>query len=224
AVLQHAGRRLVGGRDPDLANDREPGRDHRSESSQPFDAGGRIAEKRLTREINPRRHRSSPKHQPFLCGEPYKLRSNLSEDSGLPRARTGGKISGQTCELKALCRGLVRGHGHPTLPKVTICAIAPRNHSCGRASRAISDRDRACNGAQADRPSAVRPSSLATQTLWPSIPLGLRGQARPPHSRAVGSSEFFPSAAGFMTGRQDVLAGDLPVLAYVFEREAGAAI
>jgi hypothetical protein len=60
AVLQHAGRRLVCRRDPDLANDREPGRDDRSESPQPFDAAGRIPEKRLIRKINPRCHRSTP--------------------------------------------------------------------------------------------------------------------------------------------------------------------
>ena len=65
AVLQHTGRQLVGGRDPDLANNWEPGRDDRAGCPQPFDAGGRIAEKRLTLEINPHHHRSSPKHQPF---------------------------------------------------------------------------------------------------------------------------------------------------------------
>ena len=57
AVLQDAGRRIVCGRDPDLADDREPGLDHRAQRPQSFDAGGGIAEKRLAGEIDLRRHR-----------------------------------------------------------------------------------------------------------------------------------------------------------------------
>ena len=56
AVLQHAGRRVVGGREPDFPDDREAGLDHRSARPQSLDAGGWIAEKLLTGEVNAHCH------------------------------------------------------------------------------------------------------------------------------------------------------------------------
>jgi hypothetical protein len=56
AVLQDAARHVVRRRDPDLADDRKPGLDDRSERPQPLDAGGRIAKIGLTQEIHTPRH------------------------------------------------------------------------------------------------------------------------------------------------------------------------
>jgi hypothetical protein len=133
------------------------------------------------------------------CGAPFKLRSTLSKDQRLPLARKRGRTSGQVCGGNRSLPGSVRRHDRSKLAKFAIAARS--NHSGRRASRAISDRDRACNGAQAGRASPVRPSSFAKQSLWPSRPSEPRRQGQTPHSRAVDPSEFSHQPRGPMTER-----------------------
>jgi hypothetical protein len=108
------------------------------------------------------------------------------------------------------------------LSQFAIFATARPNHAGRRASRAISDRDHACNGAQADRASAVRSATLGRYSSQLSMPSERPRQGPTPHSRALDSSTF--SHRRRSHDRARCPAGDLPVPPYVFEAEAQATI
>ena len=109
------------------------------------------------------------------------------------------------------------------LSQFAIFATARPNHAGRRASRAISDRDRACNGAQADRASAVRSATLGRYSSQLSMPSERLRPGAAPHSRALDSSAFSHRRRSHdrWTRRP---AGDLPVSPYVFEGEAETTI
>src|SRR5262249_39402436 len=104
-----------------------------------------------------------------------------------------------------------------------ICATARPNHAGRRASRAISDRDHACNGAQADRTSSDQPASFGRYVSQLSTPSERLRQGPTPRSRTFDSSEFSHQRRSHDRAIRGP-AGDLPVSPYVFEREGGATV
>jgi hypothetical protein len=90
------------------------------------------------------------------------------------------------------------------LSQFAICASARPNHAGRRASRAISDRDHACNGAQADRTSSDQPASFDRHLSQPSMPSERLRQGATPHPRATDSSNS-PIDGDLMIDGQDVL-------------------
>ena len=108
------------------------------------------------------------------------------------------------------------------LSQFAIFATAQPNHAGRRASPAISDRDRACNGAPADRASAVRSATLGRYWSQLSMPSERLRQGPTSHSRARDSSAF--SHRRRSHDRARCPAGDLPVPPYVFEGKAQATI
>src|SRR4029077_13245018 len=187
AVLQYAGRRVVGRRDPDLADDREPGLDHRSASPQSFDAGGRVAEKLLTREVNAHCHqvRSVAVSTVFDYGEAFKLRLTSRKGRRLLFSRSRRVPGGVRPATWTVAAALpVR-----RLPNFAI-PIAPRTRPGWRVSPAISGPDHACNSARAHRASSVQPASSPKRWLLLSTALAPRAQKGRAISRAVEASEF----------------------------------
>ena len=124
------------------------------------------------------------------CGKPFKLRSTLSEDRRLPLQGKAARFMGQFEKLIAACRTAARRNARTKLSKFAIGATARANHAGRRASRAVSDRDHACNGAQADRASSVRPASSDRYLLRPPMPSKPLRQGPMPRSRVSDSSQF----------------------------------
>jgi len=90
------------------------------------------------------------------------------------------------------------------LSQFAIFATAQPNHAGRRASRAISDRDHACNGAQADRTSSDQPASFGRHSSQLSMPSERLRQGATPHSRTADALKFSHRQDRMIDG-QDVL-------------------
>ena len=161
----------------------------------------------------------SARRQRFCCFRCLvTCRSGTAPGKWTPRSKSElCRLSRSSCAQSperrdAASLGCVRRRNDP---QFAIFASARPNHAGRRASRAISDRDHACSGAQADRTSSDQPASFGRHSSQPSMPSERLRQGATPHSRATDS----------LNSRIDGdRMGDLPVSPYVFEGEAEVTI